>query len=569
MDRGHMLCDAQGTGLSRILRRSMVLSDRIGGPRFPPAKLEETVSNPSLKCSQMRRTEMYPRTPKVTLAELIERYNRGETHAVTALYQLCQVQQFQVQLRETVTTGNVRGFLFAFCAVIDGVEYKTGMGKTKKEARSRAAHLALEDLIPKLDPQAYAHNASGKILSPVFHSEKTCKTLKYFTFFFPPPLCEPKGKNNPLNELILEAVKEKYNKLMGGYPEFSSCGSTLAAFVIQSCTRFDVVAIGTGDHNTRETVASDGRLLHDAHALITARRSLMRYLYRHLLLFFSKNPVLVAKSIFEQDGKTKLLVLKGKTTIHLYMNQLPKGAAQMSSRLCLKPLSISTWEVNNQMGLHVAVEGNVFSTFSSNLDQMSSKVVSMSASDKLTQWQVLGFQGALLSHLLEPIYVNTILIGDTSCSNLRGLEFALNQRVDGIISKLPMYYCAYRAHVGLVPAVHPTSTGGQRSLSMNWTQGDISFEIVDGLVGRSTVDSPNKSCSSLASRLCKAAMLSRFSLVTKESQRVDLSKAVSYREAKMMSKSYQEAKNLLKSHLNQKGYGSWVVKSPISDGFSA
>ena len=35
--------------------------------------------------------------------------------------------------------------------VIDGVEYKTGMGITKKEARLKAAELALQDLLPTLE----------------------------------------------------------------------------------------------------------------------------------------------------------------------------------------------------------------------------------------------------------------------------------------------------------------------------------------------------------------------------------------------------------------------------------
>lgn len=46
---------------------------------------------------------------------------------------------------------------FAFCAVIDGVEYKTGMGKTKKEARLKAAEVALQELLPTLENQNSIH----------------------------------------------------------------------------------------------------------------------------------------------------------------------------------------------------------------------------------------------------------------------------------------------------------------------------------------------------------------------------------------------------------------------------
>lgn len=46
---------------------------------------------------------------------------------------------------------NVHGLYFAFCALIDGVAHKTGIGKTKKEARHRAAQYALEDLLSTME----------------------------------------------------------------------------------------------------------------------------------------------------------------------------------------------------------------------------------------------------------------------------------------------------------------------------------------------------------------------------------------------------------------------------------
>lgn len=53
------------------------------------------------------------------------------------------------------------------------------------------------------------------------------------------------------------------------------------------------------------------------------------------------------------------------------------------------------------------------------------------------------------------------------------------------------------------------------------------------LIPLPTFRSPFKSGSALASRLCKAAMLHRFRLVAKETQRQDLLATSSYREAKV------------------------------------
>ncbi|XP_062847010.1 adenosine deaminase domain-containing protein 1 isoform X3 [Trichomycterus rosablanca] len=506
---------SRGASFAQILKKNIVAPTTFSPiVQQPTSEFCKTSSSPlDQPCNSPGKTGSKPKNiPK----ELIDRYRREETHAVSFLYQLSQVLQFQLEMKETVTTGGITGFYFAFCAVIDGVEYKTGMGVNKKEAKAKAAQFAVEELLSNLDNDCVLPDASeGPPLLPVKDRDSLVSDVH--------PGRAPFERKNPINDQVPSVIKEMFSKLMDSYPEFSGCGGTLAAFVTQSPTWFEVVALGTGNSNTKLSLSPNGRILHDSHAVVTARRSLMRYLYRHLLLFYSKNRALEEKSVFQLDETTKLLTLKSHITLHLYLNQLPKGAAQIPSYLRLNPLSISAWEVNNQIGLHVMIDGMVFSVFSSTFEQSGSRVVSMSASDKITQWQVVGFQGALLSHFIEPIYVSSILID---------------------------------AH------------GSQKNLSLNWCQGDVSLEVVDSVEGKSVEESPFKSGPALASRLCKAAMLSRFNLVAKEAQREALLSAVSYREAKMMAKPYQEAKSVLKSYFAMKGFGHWVEKPPISDHFA-
>ncbi|KAK7922610.1 hypothetical protein WMY93_009512 [Mugilogobius chulae] len=509
------------------------------------------------------RPELHTK-PKCTPQMLIDRYMQGETHPVSLLHQLSQILQFQLEMKETGGTENLQGFYFAFCVIIDGIEYKTGVGDTKKDARSNAAKLALEDLLPTLGNYTSALPEKSEIPPPLPVKEEptisqvSCRAIR--------------ERKNPANLQIPHAVRDQLSKLLSNHPEFSNCAGTTAALshrLVKESNGCEVVALGTGNYSTRDNTSSNGRIVHDSHAVVTARRSLMRYLYRHLLMFFSRTANLSEKSIFQMNSNSGLLCLKNGITLHLYVNQLPKGAAQIPSNLRLNPRSMATWQDNNEISLHLSVEGKVFSVFSSALEQLTSKVVSMSATDKITQWQVLGYQGALLSHFIEPVYVQSILIGDSGCKDTRGMEISVSQRVEGITSQLPIYYCMERPQISLVPSVATCGTdGGHLINGINWSEGDSSLEIVDGLEGKTIEESPFKSGSALASRLCKAAMFHRFKLVAKEAQRQNLLSTSSYREAKRMAKPYQEAKTVLREYLSQQGFGSWLAKCSVSDNFS-
>ena len=321
---------------------------------------------------------------------------------------------------------------------------------------------------------------------------------------------------------IAQCVREKFDQLTKDDLRLRRC-TVLAGVVLTrqlDLQTMQIICITTGTKclPSDRRRSSTGQLLNDCHAEILARRCLKRFCYEQVKLAIDGR---AEESIFERSSSNGRLRLRPSMAFHLYISMAPCGDSRLFS---LEESSSARTSRRGFLRRKIEMgEGTI--PLGLRIDEQP---VTMSCSDKLCRWNFIGFQGALLSTLIDPIYFHSVILGNLYDGE--SLRRALYARIEQV-TNIPLPYGLRQPLISRVSQPNVRTTGRAPHYAMMWTCVDQHYEVVDIFTGLTTT----RSFVEHRSRVSKAALFQQW-------MELCGSVPMDYRDAKQLAVDYQRAK---------------------------
>ncbi|KAM5200937.1 LOW QUALITY PROTEIN: double-stranded RNA-specific adenosine deaminase [Hipposideros larvatus] len=473
------------------------------------------------------------------IGELVRYLN---TNPVGGLLEYARSHGFAAEFKLVDQSGPPHEPKFVYQAKVGGRWFPAVCAHSKKQGKQEAADAALRVLIGEDEKAERMGFTELPLTGSTFHDQIAMLSHRCFntlTNSFQPSL---------LGRKILAAIIMKKDSEDLGV----------------------VVSLGTGNRCVKgDSLSLKGETVNDCHAEIVSRRGFIRFLYSELMKY---NPQTAKDSIFEPAKGGEKLQIKKSVSFHLYISTAPCGDGALFDKSCSDRAVESTdsrhypvFENPKQGKLRTKVENGEGTIPVESSDivptwdgiRLGERLRTMSCSDKILRWNVLGLQGALLTHFLQPVYLKSVTLGYLFSQGHLTRAICCRVTRDGSTFEdgLRHPFIVNHPKVGRVSVYDSKRQSGKtKETSVNWCLADgYDLEILDGT--RGTVDGPRNELS----RVSKKNIFLQFKKLCSFRGRRDLLK-LSYGEAKRAAGDYETAKNYFKKSLKDMGYGNWISK---------
>lgn len=410
---------------------------------------------------------------------------------------------------EDISEGPSKPPSFKCVLTVNGKDTFEGIGQSKRAAKSAAAEKALVQLF-KFD--MLAENAMDTL------SVKRARTDEALDF------CVE----------ICSMVRTEYENIC--HQQGCPLTTQIAAFVLVSPEgEKTMVSLGAGRNaiiDGRHLASSQGTVLVHMQSIVLARRGFNLYLHKQLEQAGSPD------SVVERSPTSNKYRLKSGYKVVLYSSFPPdipvRHAPSGGQHLCCYTGN----------GMQVEKTPDKVQTFEEMVS--SGKVNVMSVADKMLKWNYMGVQGALLSYLIEPVFISNYCIAaptnDRAVMNAILLRFG-DARKDELTVK--------SAQEGVTR---------QGEMYHNWVAGIGTMERLDPSTGRTVTGSP--------SRLSKSEMFESWSRALNAVGGIDVKPMWSCADAKSGESVYMSALTSFITQLKNLGLGEWHRKGSKIDDFA-